>query len=268
MGCGTSLDAAPLAMVPNTDSSEGGSLQGRSGTARAVAPSPAPAPAPTPAAITAPTAPKGAAEAEWLRAVAAREQKQAVWAKDENGHWEVARDAAMAAAAGAPDAGGAVVAPPLLRDGAGATGGASPAVPESDELAALMCGRLVLPSLQHLSRPPGLAVFCSSTVRRGHGGDSSVLCFHLDEPKSPWASRLHLRVHSARLAYAPFAFLAPTLGSRPIGDAAQSAVYLDSLGLWEVPLSSGGTVGRGVPVCKRAPVCCSMFYVETLRSVS
>ena len=91
--------------------------------------------------------------------MAAREQQQAAWAKVEEPHWK----AAMAAAVGASAAGTTVAVPLLL------AGAASPA-PESDELAALMSGRLDLPALQRLTRPPGLAVFCSSTVRECHWG--------------------------------------------------------------------------------------------------
>ena len=103
-----------------------------------------------------PAAPKGAAAGpEWLRKVAAREQQQAAWAKDEGPHWE----AAMAAAVGAPAA-GQTVAVPLLLDGE-----ADGAIPESPELEKLMRGRLDLTALQRLTRQSGLAVFCSSTVR-------------------------------------------------------------------------------------------------------
>ena len=133
-------------------------------------------------AAPAPAAPKGrgaSADPDWLGEVVAREQRQAAWAEGEKKNWEAARDAAVAAfAVGAPDAGGTVVpeAPPplLLLDGAAVAAGADTASPGSDELAALMCGRMALLALQKLTRPPGLAVFCSSTVRRGRGGDTLV----------------------------------------------------------------------------------------------
>ena len=180
MECGSSLDAAPLASRPPFGSAEGANRQGRTGTARvvpvggdaalppsaAVTPPGATSPKPPPA----PAAPKGAAIADpdWLQEVFAREKSQADWAKDEKANWEAARDAAVAAAEGgtltARSAGGNLVpeASPLLLDGAAA----DPTSPGSDELAALMCGRLALLALQQITRPPGLAVFCSSTVRQ------------------------------------------------------------------------------------------------------
>ena len=181
------MDAAPLASGPPFGSAEGANRQGRTGTARvvpvgglppsaAVTPPGATSPKPPPA----PAAPKGAAIADpkWLQEVFAREKSQADWAKGEKANWEAARDAAVAAAEGgtltARSAGGNLVpeASPLLLDGAAA----DPTSPGSDELAALMCGRLALLALQQITRPPGLAVFCSSTVRqlrppRGHASE-------------------------------------------------------------------------------------------------
>ena len=158
---------------------KGANLQGRTGTARvvpvggdaALPPSAAVTPAASsPKPSPAPAAPKGAAIADpdWLQEVFAREKSQADWAKGEKANWESARDAAVAAAEGgtltARSAGGTLVpeASPLLLDGAAA----DPTSPGSDELAALMCGRLALLALQQITRPPGLAVFCSSTVRQ------------------------------------------------------------------------------------------------------
>ena len=107
-------------------------------------------PRPQPGDHSAPTAPKMAADPDWLLEVVAREQQQAVWTKDEMAHWK----AAVAASTEIPVTGGFAVAPP--RDAAANA---------SDELAALMLGRLDLPALQRLNRPPGLVIFCSSTVR-------------------------------------------------------------------------------------------------------
>ena len=120
MGCGSS--------------NPGSAVGGRAGTARikvddataATPPAPAPPAGGGPGAILAPPA-----GPEWLRGVAAREQQQAVWARDEAAHWEAARAAAVAAG------------PVLLN-------GTDPASLEPDELSALMCGRLDLPSLQRL----------------------------------------------------------------------------------------------------------------------
>ena len=160
MGCGASLDRTslePLVLSPTPGSAGDASRQGHIGMSHAW---------PGDASALSPAAPKGAsplqpflkgsAIPEWLQKVAAREQQQAAWSKGERPHWE-----AVAAAAGATAAGGAVAAPMLL-DGDAA--GADPAVPDSVELAALMCGRLALPALQRLTRPPGFAVFCSSAV--------------------------------------------------------------------------------------------------------
>ena len=108
-------------------------------------------------------APKGAAAGpEWMRKVAEREQQQAAWARDEKAHWVAARDAAVASTAGAPAAGEAVAVPPLTVDGEGEDSEAD--TTESDVTAALF-GWLDLPALRRLTRPSGLAVFCSSTVR-------------------------------------------------------------------------------------------------------
>ena len=146
-------------------------------------------------AAPAPAAPKGrgaSADPDWLGEVVAREQRQAAWAEGEKKNWEAARDAAVAAAEGgtltARSAGGNLVpeASPLLLDGAAA----DPTSPGSDELAALMCGRLALLALQQITRPPGLAVFCSSTVRhlrppRGHAGDFIEAPSTLETPDDP-----------------------------------------------------------------------------------
>ena len=172
------VPSPPKGSVANPGSAEGANRQGRTGTARVVpvggdAALP-PSAAMTPAAASpkpppSPASPKGAAisDPDWLQKVVAREKIQADWAKDEKANWEAARKAAVDAAAG-----GTVVpeASPLLLVGAAAAAWADPAFPASDELAALMCGRLALLALQQITRPPGLAVFCSSTVRRGRRG--------------------------------------------------------------------------------------------------
>ena len=174
MGCGASVGAAPL--FPPPGSAEGADRQERTGTDRdvpgdagaatpiapdAIKPTLAAAPhnaaAPPP---KSPSAAKGDAGPNWSRDVAAREQRQAAWAEDEKPHWEAARKAAL--------------------DDADRRGGAISvlvaAAPEPDEMAALMCGRLALLVLQRLNRPPGLAVFCSSTVRSrlSVGGSPSI----------------------------------------------------------------------------------------------
>ena len=186
MGCGVSLDAASLAVGPPPDSAEGAGRPGHTGTARAVPGDDAAGPPPGTTAVTVtPAAKLPLSPNDWLQGVAAREQRQAAWAKDETPHWETARMAAVAAAAVTPAAGATVAETPLLLlNVAGAAAGAAPAVPDSEELAALMCGRLDLPAMQRLTRPPGLAVFCSSTVRRLRGEGSPP------SPLPPWRAVL------------------------------------------------------------------------------
>ena len=158
IGYSTSLGTAPL--DPPIDSSEG--RQGCTGTVTARFGDSPPSPPP----LT-------ASDPGWLQGVAARERQQSVWAKEEMVHWEEARDDAVAASTAVP---------PQL-DGVDT----SPSFPHPDELASLMCGRLALPALQQLTRPPGLAVFCSSTVRRGRGREtSSSACFGIPSARLVW----------------------------------------------------------------------------------
>jgi len=122
--------------------------------------------------LAAPTVAKDAAYGDpqsWLGKVAERERERAAAAAAELLNWEAAKEAAMTAAGGAPPAGPGGAAAAGAAVAAAPDGAPPPAPPVPADLTALMCGRLALPALQQLTQPPGLAVFCSSTVRCGAG---------------------------------------------------------------------------------------------------